>query len=156
MREGGNEWYDLADEVYRVAYVATGEGQGPRYDITAAVAQVVSEWHHLTARLAEVERERDEAHAAIGTLRGTVGLGQRNVADLDMPAHTREIGDAFRTLAGIVERVRGLCDKEKQAWSGYDYDCGDPSCGGPSSTPVIEIAESSPPRRAMCREVDNE
>lgn len=59
----------------------------------------------LRAQLTTAERERDEARAAIGTLRELVGCRSRNVGDVDMPTHTREIMEAVRHRAERAERV---------------------------------------------------
>lgn len=76
-----------------IVYVSDGEYV--RYDDYAA----------LRAALTTAERERDEARAAIGTLRELVGCRSRNVGDVDMPTHTREIMEALRHRAERAERV---------------------------------------------------
>lgn len=69
------------------------------------IHRLIDEIIRLRAQLTTAERERDEARAAIGTLRELVGCRSRNVGDVDMPTHTREIMEAVRHRAERAERV---------------------------------------------------
>ena len=62
------------------------------------VSEILNEHAALVTRLATAE-------AAIGTLRELVGCRSRNVGDVDMPTHTREIMEAVRHRAERAERV---------------------------------------------------
>ena len=90
-----------------------------------AIEVLVRQKNEWRDRAETAERERDEARAAIGTLRELVGCRSRNVGDVDMPTHTREIMEAVRHRADraerVVERINGIrlsplcCDGENNA-----------------------------------------
>lgn len=76
----------------------------------------VAERDKFASMLHDCENERDEARAAIGTLRELVGCRSRNVGDVDMPTHTREIMEAVRHRAERAERVVTEATGEAVAW----------------------------------------